>query len=151
MSLGQARVGEFYENAVWGGQAPWVAMESMWPKSDIQLRDVDLFYPYDGYTTNALVGLEAAGFSKPGETWDMLQDAWNEDDQKLKLHGRTYVSTNGGSLSHGRLGGFNYYTEAVKQLRGAAEGERQVEGAKTALFGIGSLFHDPAAVIFRAD
>ena len=151
MSLGQGRVGEYYENAVWGEQAPWMAFKHFWEKSDIQRDDIDLFYPYDGYSPITIAYMEAAGFAKQGETWDLFQDAWDEGRQKLKLNGRTEVSTNGGSMSHGRMSGFNYYTEAVKHLRGEAENGRQVEGAKTALFGIGSFFHDPAAVIFQSD
>jgi non-ribosomal peptide synthetase component F len=42
-------------------------------------------------------------------------------------------------------------TEAVRQLRGT-QGERQVPGAKTALLCAGSsFFHDPAAVVLRAE
>lgn len=151
LSLGQARVSEYYENAVWGEQAPWKAFANLWKRSDIQREDIDLFYPYDGYTPTMVGHTEAAGFAPTGELWGLFQDSWDEGRQKLKLNGRTEVHTGGGSLSHGRLGGFNYYSEAVKQLRGQAEGDRQVPGATTALFGIGSFFHDPAAVIFRAD
>jgi hypothetical protein len=39
----------------------------------------------------------------------------------------------------------------VHQLRGEAGESRQVKDAKTALFGIGSFFHDPAAMLFRVD
>jgi hypothetical protein len=59
------------------------------------------------------------------------------------------VNTHGGGLSQGRAGGFNFYTEAVRQLRGT-EGERQVPDAETALICAGSsFFHDPAGVVLR--
>jgi acetyl-CoA acetyltransferase len=151
MSLGQAPVAEFYENGNWGHQSPWKAFEHMWARSELRVEDVDLWYPYDGYTPIALGLTEAAGFAPVGEGWRMLQDSWNSDEQKLALHGRTRVQTGGGSLSHGRVGGTNYYTEAVHQLRGKAGEGRQVKDAKTALFGVGSYFHDPAAVLFRVD
>jgi acetyl-CoA acetyltransferase len=152
LSLGGTEIGEYYENTpAWNETAPWVAMERLWPRSDLTLDDIDLFYPYDGYTPLTIAYTEAAGFAPPGGTWDLFQDAWDEDLQKLKLRGRTWVSTGGGSMSHGRMGGFNYYGEAVQQLRGEATDGRQVDGAKTALLGIGSFFHDPAAVILRAD
>lgn len=151
MSLGGTLIGEYYENGLaWDETAPFVAFEKMWPGSDIGRDEIDLFYPYDGYTPNVISCIEAAGFAKTGETWDLFQDAWKEDEQRLRLNGRTYMSTNGGSMSHGRMGGFNYYVEGVRQLRGECNG-RQVEDAKTALFGVGSFYHDPAAVIFRAD
>jgi hypothetical protein len=38
----------------------------------------------------------------------------------------------------------------VRQLRGT-EGARQVDGVKSALINIGSFFHDPSAVMLRAD
>jgi hypothetical protein len=151
MSLGQGPIGEYYENAVWGEQAPWKAFKTFWEKSDIQRDDIDLFYPYDGYTPIVIAYTEAAGYAPKGGTWGLFQDSWDEGRQKLKLNGRTEVATGGGSMSHGRLSGNNYYPEAVKQLRGTAENGRQVEGAKTALFGIGSFFHDPVALVARAD
>jgi acetyl-CoA acetyltransferase len=151
MSLGGNEIGEYYENVLgWNRTAPWVAMERLWPRSEITVADIDLFYPYDGFTPIVINWTEAAGFAGPGEAWGLFQNSWDDREQKLKLHGRTRLSTGGGSLSHGRAGGFNYYTEAVRQLRGDA-GSRQVDGAKTALFGIGSYFHDPAAVIFKTD
>jgi acetyl-CoA acetyltransferase len=152
LSLGGSRVGEFYENTLgWTETAPWIALEGVWARSDLTVEDIDIFFPYDGYTLSAVALTEAAGFCKPGEAGDLFADSWDDDNQILKLHGRTYVSTNGGNLSHGRAGGFNYYTEAVRQLRGT-EGPRQVEGARHTLLSPGSsLFHDPAAAVLRAD
>jgi acetyl-CoA acetyltransferase len=152
MSMGGSRIGEYYENTLpWNETAPWVSLEGLWDRSDITVGDMDLFYPYDGYTVNAVSLTEAAGFCKPGEASDLFESSWDSEGNILKLLGRTYVSTNGGNLSQGRAGGFNYYTEAVRQLRGA-EGERQVPGAKTALCCAGaSFFHDPASVVLRAD
>lgn len=60
------------------------------------------------------------------------------------------MTTNGGGLAVGRAGGANLYAEAVRQLRGS-EKARQVQGATTALLGIGSFIHDPAAIVLRTD
>jgi acetyl-CoA acetyltransferase len=151
-SLGAAQVGEYYENfAGWDQTAPWVAGRGLRVRSDIDATSVDLFYPYDGSTTTALAHLEASGFCGPGEGAAFLHDSWDNRDDILRLNGHTVVLTNGGSMSHGRLGGFNSYTEAAIQLRGTAEPERQVAGASTALLSIGSLFHDPAAVLLRTE
>jgi acetyl-CoA acetyltransferase len=152
MSLGGTRVGEYYENGLgWDKTCPWVATEGMWGRTELRPADMDLFYPYDGYTAGALSHLEASGFCGVGEAKDLFDDSWDKDENILRLGGRTVVSTNGGSLSHGRLSGFNYYTEAARQLRGTVEPERQVPDAKTALCSIGSFYHDPAAVILRTD
>jgi acetyl-CoA acetyltransferase len=151
MSLGGTRVGEFYENSLgWTENAFWIALQGLWERSDIKVGDIDLFYPYDGYTLDAIAVTEAAGFCKPGESADYFKSSWDFTRNVLKLNGRTEVTTNGGGLAMGRAGGSNLYTEAVRQLRGG-EGERQVEGAATALVSIGSFFHDPSAVLLRTE
>ena len=151
MALGGTRVGEFYENTLgWTENAFWVAMQGLKDRSDIALTDIDLFYPYDGYTLDAIAVTEAAGFCKPGEAGDYFKANWDSADNILRLNGRTQVTTNGGGLAMGRAGGSNLYAEAVRQLRGG-EGARQVAGASTALLGIGSFFHDPSAVVVRTD
>lgn len=149
---GQTESGlEYYENKrSYMEAAPWVAMAELWRKSDLQLSDVDLFFPYDGFTTLSVCYLEAAGYCGPGEAWDFLRQSWNASEGRLRLNGRAVVSANGGSLSHGRSGGLNYFTESVHQLRGQA-GRRQVANAKTSLVGIGSFYHDPTVTLLRRD
>jgi acetyl-CoA acetyltransferase len=151
MSLGGTRVGEFYENALpWTKNAFWVAMEGLWARSDLKQADVDLFYPYDGYTIDAVAIVEAAGFCGPGEAGDYFHDHWDRAENIMRLNGgRTLVTTGGGGLAHGRTGGSNLYAEAVRQLRGT-EGERQAEHAASALVTIGSMYHDPSAVMLRS-
>jgi acetyl-CoA acetyltransferase len=153
MSLGGSRVGEFYENSPpWSETSPWISLKGAWARSELTVEDIDLFYPYDGYSINTVALTEAAGFCGPGEATDLFKSAWDEAANILRLNGgRTLVLTHGGGLSQGRAGGFNFYTEAVRQLRGT-EGERQAANASTALLCAGSsFFHDPATVILRAD
>jgi acetyl-CoA acetyltransferase len=152
MSLGGSQVGEFYENTLgWTQNALWIALEGLWARSELRVGDVDLFYPYDGYTIDAIASTEASGFCKPGEASNLFRSAWDAKQNILRLNnGRTLVTTHGGGLSQGRAGGFNFYTEAARQLRGSA-GARQIPAAQTALLCIGSFFHDPSAVILRAD
>lgn len=149
MSLGGTRCGEYYENTLgWTENAHWVAAQGLKERSDIQVPDVDLLYPYDGYTIDAIGCVEAMGWCGPGEAGDFLRENFDPGDRILRLNGRTLVSTHGGGLALGRAGGANFYAEAARQLRGT-EGARQVDGAKTALINIGSFFHDPSAVILR--
>jgi acetyl-CoA acetyltransferase len=151
MSLGGTRCGEYYENSLpWTQNAHWVAAAGLKERCDIAVPEVDLFYPYDGYTIDAVATVEAMGWCGPGETGEFFRQSWDESAQCLKLNGRTQVSTHGGGLALGRAGGSNFYSEAVRQLRGT-EGARQVEGATSALINIGSFFHDPAAVMLRAE
>ena len=149
MSLGGTRVGEFYENTLgWTENAFWVALQGLWDRSDLKVEDIDLFYPYDGYSIDAVAVTEAAGFCKPGEAGAFFKDNWDRSENILRLNGRTLVTTHGGGLAQGRAGGANFYAEAVRQLRGR-EGPRQAPHASTALVGIGSFFHDPSAVVLR--
>ena len=149
MSLGATRIGEYYEN--WGGwqvNAFQTCLKGLWARSELTPADIDLLYPYEGYSIDAIAVIEAAGFCGVGEAGDYLRDSWNPVSQTLTLNGKTKVNTNGGCLAHGRSGGSNLYAEAVRQLRGNV-GARQVAGAKTALVGIGSFFHDPSAMVLR--
>nr|HMP57407.1 hypothetical protein [Novosphingobium sp.] len=150
ISLGGTRIGEYYEN--WGGwhyNAFTTCLSGLWARSELTPADIDLFYPYDGYTIDAVAITEAAGFCRIGEATDYFRSSWNAREQILRLGGKTLVTTGGGGLGHGRSGGSNLYAEAVRQLRGSAD-ERQVAGARTALVGIGSFFHDPAAMTLVA-
>lgn len=152
MALGGTRIGEYYEN--WGGwdyNAFTVCMNGLKARSDIWVDDIDLFYPYDGYTIDAIAITEAAGFCEIGGSADLFRSAWDGRDNIMRLNGgRTLVTTNGGGLAMGRSGGSNLYSEAVRQLRGEA-GEQQAERHETAMVGIGSFFHDPAAMVFTND
>lgn len=153
MALAGTRVGEFYENSLpWKDTALWLSMKNTLARSDLKAKDMDLFYPYDGYTLQSVGLTEAAGFCRLGEAPDLLRDAWDADNNIIRLNGgRTLVTTNGGGLSQGRAGGFNFFAEAVRQMRGN-EGDRQVEHARTALLAPGgSLFHDPAGIVLRVD
>jgi acetyl-CoA acetyltransferase len=152
MSLGGTSVGEFYENGLgWGQFAPFRAMEGLWQRTDLTAADADLFYAYDGFSINALAFIEAAGFCGLGEATDLFQSSWDKEQNIVRLNGgRTLMSTNGGNMSQGRTGGAGYYSEAVRQLRGDC-GDRQAAGARTALIGAGSFYHDPAAVLLTAE
>lgn len=150
MSLGGTRVGEYYENSLgWTENAHWVAMRGCLERSDLKPADMDLFFPYDGYTIDAVAVTEAAGYCAPGEAGALFRQNWDPARDVMVLNGKTHVTTNGGGLGMGRAGGANLYAEAVRQLRGT-EGERQVPGASTALIGIGSFFHDPSAVVLHS-
>lgn len=149
MSLGGTRIGEYYENfAGWRDNSFQVAHRGLWERSELSLADVDLFYPYDGYTMDAIAITEAAGYCGIGEATDLYRSSWDAARNRLMLDGRVPVMTGGGGLSHGRAGGANLYAEAARQLRGGM-GERQVPDAGAALVSIGSFFHDPSAVILR--
>jgi acetyl-CoA acetyltransferase len=141
---------EYYENGRdYTLMSPWVAARTMWAKSDLTVDEVDVFFPYDGFTPISICHTEAHGWCKPGEAYDFFQQHWDKEENRLKVNGRVLFQPSGGSLSQGRGSGFNYFTEAVMQLRG--EASNQVPDAKVAVASIGSYFHDPTATILRAE
>jgi hypothetical protein len=99
----------------------------MFGRTDYTPTDMDLAYPYDGFSILAMLWLEAL-YTGEGGGPGLIGDAWSEPEQLLRLFGRVPVCTHGGNLSEGRATqGFGSVLEAVQQLRGSAGG-RQVPG-----------------------
>jgi acetyl-CoA acetyltransferase len=121
-------------------------MEGLWQKSHYALEDVDIFFPYDGFTIYSLLWIEAAGYCQRGEGSDFIRASWDAATQRLKLRGRVPVNSHGGSLSEGASQGAGHIREAVNQLRGEAM-ERQVPDCNVALVTPGGAFHNASAMI----
>jgi acetyl-CoA acetyltransferase len=107
------------------------AAQMMWSRTDMTPTDVDTAHLYDGFTYFVLFWLEALGFCKEGES-----GAFVEGGTRISRGGDLPINSNGGQLSEGRTHGFGHLYEALLQLRGQA-GDRQVEGAKVAVTGVG--------------
>ncbi len=91
--------------------------------------DVDLFEYYDAYSIYAALSLEAAGFARRGQGWQMALDGG------ISLSGKVPAATMGGLKGRGNPGGATgvyQAVEAVLQLRGEA-GKNQVPEARLAL------------------
>jgi acetyl-CoA acetyltransferase len=126
-----------------------VAVDRLWSTSDLTLDDVDLFYPFDGFSIIALTWFEEVGFCGRGEAPALLEDSWDEARRHLVVgRRRVLVNTHGGNLSEGASQGSGHVREAVTQLRGAA-GPRQVPGVVTALVTPGGFFYTPGAILLR--
>lgn len=88
--------------------------------------DIDLFELHDSFTVMAALSLEAAGFAKPGEGWQLARDS------EIGRSGRIPISTFGGLKARGNPGGATgvyQIVEVARQLRGDA-GENQIPNAK---------------------
>jgi acetyl-CoA acetyltransferase len=125
-----------------------VVVETLRAKSDLWLDDVDVYYPYDGFTIITVGWIENTGWCKPGEAGRFLAEHWDEASNRVLIDGRIPVNSHGGSLSEGGTRGTGHVREAVVQLRGDA-GERQVPGAKTALVTPGGFFFNSQGAILR--
>ena len=112
--------------------------------------DIDLCTIYDSFTITVLLTLENLGFCKPGEGGDFVSGG------RIALGGALPVNPDGGGLSsnHPGMRGIFLVIEAVRQLRGEC-GERQVEGARTAVVhgtgGILSAAHSGATLVLAAE
>jgi len=127
-----------------------VVAENLWRRSEVTLRDVDIFFPYDGFSVITLSWLEALGYCGYGEAGPFLEKSWDRIENRIKIGGRVLVNTHGGSLSEGGTQGSGHLREAVVQLRGEA-GARQAPGLRTALVTPGGFFFNAGGLILRTD
>jgi acetyl-CoA acetyltransferase len=123
------------------------AMEMAFAQAGLTARDMQLLSLYDCYTIMAAITIEDAGLAPPGHFADWLRDVGGgpEDLQALNTHG--------GQLGFGQpdlAGGMTHVVEAVRQLRGDADG-RQIRGAKHALVtGNGATMSEAVALVMGA-
>ncbi len=112
----------------------------------IKAKDVDIAELYDAFSIIPLISLEDLGFCKRGEAGKFVQEGHTWPGADLPM------TTNGGMLSQGHAGvagGMLLHVEAVQQLMGKAEPERQVKGAKIALVsGSCGIWNDGQVVIY---
>jgi len=128
-----------------------VTVSALRAKSDFWIDDVDVYFPYDGFSIITLNWFENAGWCEPGEAGAFIEDHWvaNEDGSgRILIKGRVPVNPHGGSLSEGGTQGSGHLREAVHQLQGRA-GPRQVEGAERALLTMGGFFFNAEGITLR--
>jgi acetyl-CoA acetyltransferase len=125
-----------------------VVVEALRAKSDLWIEDIDVFFPYDGFTIITLGWIENTGWCKPGEADRFIAEHWDEASQRIVIDGRIPLNPHGGSLSEGATRGTGHLREAVTQLRGDA-GDRQVPGARTALVTPGGFFFNSQGAVLR--
>lgn len=127
-----------------------VVVETLKAKSDFWIDDIDVYFPYDGFSVIALNWLENVGWCKPGEAGAFLRDHLRSDDGEVLINGRVAINPHGGSLAEGATQASGHIREAVHQLQGLA-GERQVTGAQRALITAGGFFFNAQGVSLRTD
>ena len=127
-----------------------VVVAALKAKSDFWIDDVDVYFPYDGFTPITLNWFENAGWCGPGEAGAFLEKHWDAEGQRILINGRVPVNPHGGALSEGGTQGSGHLREAVHQLQGLA-GERQVAGAQRALVTAGGFFFNAQGTALRTE
>jgi acetyl-CoA acetyltransferase/uncharacterized OB-fold protein len=106
------------------------AAAQLWARTDLKPADVDTIQLYDGFSWLTLAWIEALGFCRRGEGGPFIEGG------RVRLGGALPLNTWGGQLSGGRLHGFGFLAEAIRQLRGEC-GARQVKDCEVAVVAAG--------------
>jgi acetyl-CoA acetyltransferase len=124
-------------------------LRSLRGKSDIWIDDIDVFFPYDGFSFITVSWIENSGWCGLGEARAFIEDNWDAPGARLLIKGRIPVNPHGGALSEGGTQGSGHTREAIHQLQGLA-GQRQVPGADKALLLLGGFFFNAQGAVLRA-
>jgi len=127
-----------------------VVLAALRAKSDIWIDDIDVYFPYDGFTFITISWIENTGWCDLGEARHFIKTNWDTEGNRLLIDGRIPVNPHGGSLSEGGTQGSGHTREAVHQLQGLA-GERQVPGASKAFLTLGGFFFNAQGVVLRTE
>ncbi len=125
-----------------------VVVPTLFAKSDLALKDMDVYFPYDGFSIICLNWIENVGYCGRGEGGDFLRQHWNSEQNRVLINGKVPLNTHGGSLSEGGTQGSGHVREAVMQLQGRC-GTRQVPGAVNALLTPGGFFFNAQGLVLR--
>lgn len=104
------------------------AGEQIWRSTGFTPSDIDILYIQDPTAVWDLQMVEAYGFAPEGEG-----GAWAAEGH-IRPGGDLPLNTNGGQLSESYMWGWLHIVEAVRQLRGTVEPERQVPNAERAMY-----------------
>jgi acetyl-CoA C-acetyltransferase len=118
------RIDLTYTGAVWSGPRAF-------EEAGVTPADIDYVSIYDSFTITVLQTIEDLGFCEKGKG-----GAFVADGSLLAPHGRLPFNTDGGGLCNNHpanRGGMTKVIEAVRQLRGEANGPVQVPDCELAL------------------
>ncbi|WP_457559137.1 thiolase C-terminal domain-containing protein [Candidatus Harpocratesius sp.] len=105
-------------------RATKAAVQQAYSMSGLSPKDVDIVEVHDCFTIAELIALEDLGFYAPGEAAKAIERG------ETKRNGKLPVNTSGGLKTKGHpvgATGAGQIVEIFKQMRGYAEGERQVK------------------------
>ncbi len=150
MSLGMVDRNEEDQQVSLRHHGQHVVVAALKAKGDFWIDDIDVYFPYDGFTAITLNWIENVGWCGPGEAGAFIEEHWIDDESRILINGRVPVNPHGGALSEGATQGSGHLREAVHQLQGLA-GDRQVRGARRALVTAGGFFFNAQGVALHVD
>jgi acetyl-CoA acetyltransferase len=150
VSLGMADKNEEDQSRSLERNGQHVVIESLKAKGDFWIDDIDLYFPYDGFTIITLNWIENAGFCGRGEAGVFLAENRDYESGQIMINGRVPVNSHGGALSEGGTQGSGHIREAILQLQGLA-GDRQVRGPERALVTAGGFFMNAQGLLLRIE
>ena len=124
---------------------------NLWPRSELALADMDIFFPYDGFSMIMMNDIEVAGYCGPGEAPDFVKSHWDVKTNRFKIDGKILVNPHGGALSEGGNQSAGHIREATTQLRGDAGARQSPHPVKNALLISGSLFFNTVGLVLRTE
>lgn len=124
------------------------SMERAFRQSGTSAAEMSLLSLYDCYTIMVATTLEDSGLCRPGDFGSFMREHTFGHD------GDHPLNTHGGQLGYGQpdlAGGMTHVVEAVRQLRGSAEG-RQIKDPRLALVtGNGATMSEAVALVLGVD
>jgi acetyl-CoA acetyltransferase len=119
--------GDYFDDYL---QRPFLkkAGQQIWNSTGFTPSDIDILYIQDPTAVWNLQMVEAYGFAPEGEG-----GAWAAEGH-TRPGGDLPLNTNGGQLSESYMWGWLHIVEAVRQLRGTVEKERQVPDPELAMY-----------------
>jgi acetyl-CoA acetyltransferase len=119
--------GDYFDDYL---QRPFLkkASQQIWNSTGFTPSDIDILYIQDPTAVWNLQMVEAYGFAPEGEG-----GAWAAEGH-TRPGGDLPLNTNGGQLSESYMWGWLHIVEAVRQLRGTVDKERQVPDPELAMY-----------------
>lgn len=109
----------------------------------LSVSDIDIAMIYDCFTFEVIHQLEELGVCERGEGGAFVREG------NIRLQGSLPVNPHGGLMSEGHLGGMAHVVEAVRQLRGEAEGRQVPDPEVVAVTGWGDFGDGSLALLTR--
>lgn len=101
--------------------------DKVYGQAGIRPDEIDCLEIYDNFTPVVMFSLEGFGHADRGTAWEWVSDG------KLGFDRERPTNTCGGHTGESYMQGWSLHVEAVRQVRGEAEG-RQVENCRTAQY-----------------